>query len=96
MTKTRSIAVLVGSLRKESLNRRMALALAGLAPASLKLEIVEIGDLSQYNQDLDSTPLASWVAFREQVKAKDEVLFVSPEYNRSVPASSTPTPRGLR
>lgn len=85
MTKTRSVAVLVGSLRKESLNRRMAHALAALAPASLKLEIVEIGDLSHYNQDLDSTPPAPWVAFREQVKAKDAVLFITPEYNRSVP-----------
>ena len=85
MTNTRSVAVLVGSLRKESLNRRMAHALSALAPASLKLEIVEIGDLSHYNQDLDSTPPPSWVAFREQVKVKDGVLFITPEYNRSVP-----------
>lgn len=85
MTNTRSVAVLVGSLRKESLNRRMAQALAALAPASLKLEVVEIGELSHYNQDLDPTPPASWVAFREQVKAKDAVLFITPEYNRSVP-----------
>ena len=85
MTKTRTVAVLVGSLRKESLNRKMAQALTALAPPALKLEIVEIGDLSHYNQDLDSSPPASWVAFREQVKAKDGVLFVTPEYNRSVP-----------
>lgn len=85
MTNTRSVAVLVGSLRKDSLNRRMAHALAALAPATLKLEIVEIGDLSHYNQDLDSAPPASWTAFREKVRAKDAVLFITPEYNRSVP-----------
>ena len=54
MTKTRNVAVLVGSLRKESLNRSMAKALAALAPASLKLEIVEISGLSHYNQDLEA------------------------------------------
>lgn len=85
MTQNRTIAVLVGSLRKESLNRKMAHALAALAPKALKLEIVEISDLSHYNQDLDPAPPASWVAFREKLKSKDGVLFITPEYNRSVP-----------
>jgi chromate reductase len=85
MSQTRKVAVLVGSLRKESFNRKMAHALASLAPNSLSLEIVEIGDLSHYNQDLDSAPPSSWVAFRGAIHAKDAVLFVTPEYNRSVP-----------
>lgn len=85
MSETRNVAVLVGSLRKESFNRKMAHALAGLAPSYLKFEIVEIGELSLYNQDLDETPPPAWVAFRAKVKAADAVLFVTPEYNRSVP-----------
>ena len=85
---TKKIAVFVGSLRKESYNRKMAKVLTALAPKSLKLEIVEIGELSLYNQDYDDggKPLPSWTAFREQVKPFDGVLFVTPEYNRSVPA----------
>lgn len=79
------VAVLVGSLRKESLSRKVALALAKLAPSSLRLEIVEIRGLSLYDQDLDDDPPASWVAFRERVRRADAVLFVTPEYNRSVP-----------
>lgn len=82
------IAVFVGSLRKESYNRKMAKALAAHAPETLKLEIIEIGGLSLYDQDLDDggRPPEAWTAFREQVKQFDGVLFVTPEYNRSVPA----------
>jgi chromate reductase len=83
---TRNVAVIVGSLRKGSYNRMMAHALAALAPPSLKLEIVEIGALPLYNQDEDADPPAAWTAFRERIKAADAVLFVTPEYNRSVPA----------
>jgi chromate reductase len=64
----------------------MAHALAALAPPSLKLEIVEIGALPLYNQDEDEDPPAAWTAFRERIRAADAVLFVTPEYNRSVPA----------
>jgi chromate reductase len=84
---TSKIAVLVGSLRKESFNRKMALALIEVAPKSLSFEIVEIGQLPLYNQDLDESPPAEWSAFRQKVKAFDGVLFVTPEYNRSVPAA---------
>jgi chromate reductase len=82
------IAVLVGSLRKESFSRKVAGALQELAPESLKLEEVALGELAIYNQDLDDEgrPPAAWTAFREQLKAFDGVLFVTPEYNRSVPA----------
>jgi len=85
MSTTRKVAVLVGSLRKGSFNRMTAKALTALAPAELQLEIIEIGDLPLYNQDLDDTPPAPWVAFRVKVKAADAILFVTPEYNRSVP-----------
>ena len=81
------IAVLVGSLRAASLNRKAAHALAALAPESLKLEIVEIGHLPLYNEDLDAEPPQSWTDFRARIKAADGVLFVTPEYNRSVPAA---------
>ncbi len=79
------VAVFVGSLRKDSFNRKMAHVLATLAPPTLRLEIVEIGDQPLYNQDLDANPPAAWTALRNRVKAADAVLFVTPEYNRSVP-----------
>jgi chromate reductase, NAD(P)H dehydrogenase (quinone) len=85
MSATRDVAVFIGSLRKESFNRKMAHALAGLAPPSLKLEIVEIRDLPLYNQDDDASPPAVSKAFKERVQRADAVLFVTPEYNRSVP-----------
>ena len=86
MSKVYTIAVLVGSLRKESINRKVALALAALAPANLKLNIVEIGDLPLYNEDIDVSPPAAYSTFRQQVASSDALLFVTPEYNRSVPA----------
>lgn len=80
------IAVLVGSLRKGSYNKLIAKAIAELAPPELKFESLEIGDLPLYNQDLDQgEPPASWQRLRQQIKAADAVLFVTPEYNRSVP-----------
>jgi chromate reductase len=86
MASARNVAVLVGSLRKDSYNRRMAHALAAMAAPALKLEIVEIGELPHYNQDLDPDhPPAQWVAFRQRIAAADALLFVTPEYNRSVP-----------
>jgi chromate reductase len=83
---TKTIAVFVGSLRKESFSRKTAKALIGLAPGSLTLEILEIGGLQMYNQDLEETPPAAWTEFRRRLKEFDGVLFVTPEYNRSVPA----------
>ena len=81
----KKIAVIIGSLRKESFNRKMAKALMKLSPDSLSLEIIEIGALPLYNQDLDDNPPAAWTEFRERLKKFDGVLFVTPEYNRSVP-----------
>jgi len=85
MAQTRNIAVVVGSLRRDSFNRKVALELARLAPAHLKLEIAEIRDLGLYDQDLDNSPPAEWVAFRDVIRAADGILFVTPEYNRSIP-----------
>jgi len=85
MSTVRKVAVLVGSLRKAAFSRMTANALMARAPAALDMRIVEIGQLPLYNQDDDVTPPAAWVAFRDQVKAVDAVLFVTPEYNRSVP-----------
>lgn len=81
-----NVAVLIGSLRRDSLNRKMANALAAMAPAGLVLKEVPIRDLPLYDADLeqDGAP-AAWVTFRAAVKAADAVLFVTPEYNRSVP-----------
>lgn len=87
MAKVYDIAVLVGSLRKESFNRKVANALIELAPSSLKPSIVEIRDLPLYDQDADANPPAPWAQFRARIKAADGVLFVTPEYNRSVPAA---------
>lgn len=84
--KPKNIAVLVGSLRKESFSRKVARALTALAPESLKLEILEIGELQMYNQDLEETPPHAWTEFRDRLSGFDGVLFVTPEYNRSVPA----------
>jgi chromate reductase, NAD(P)H dehydrogenase (quinone) len=85
MSKVYNVAVLVGSLRKDSINRKVANALIELAPASLKPGIVEIGALPLYNADDDANAPAAWTAFRAKIKAADAVLFVTPEYNRSVP-----------
>ena len=86
MSMNRDIAVLIGSLRKESFTRKMAHALIELAPSQVKLEIVEIGQLPHYDQDLETAdPPAQWVAFRAQVRPVHGVVFMTPEYNRSVP-----------
>jgi chromate reductase len=80
------VAVLVGSLRKGSFNRMMAHAAALAAPESLALSIVEIGALPFYDEDVEAAGAPpSWTAFRAAVAATDAVLFVTPEYNRSVP-----------
>jgi chromate reductase len=86
MSKTHDVAVIVGSLREASLSRKAAQALARLAPARLGLRVVEIGDLPLYDEDLEGdNPPAAWTRFRDEVRAADAVLFVTPEYNRSVP-----------
>jgi chromate reductase, NAD(P)H dehydrogenase (quinone) len=88
MPAAENVVVLVGSLRKESLNRKMANALIALNAAPLKFGFAEFGHLPLYNQDLDGdNPPSAWVTFRQQIKSADAVLFVTPEYNRSVPGA---------
>jgi chromate reductase, NAD(P)H dehydrogenase (quinone) len=84
----RKVGVFVGSLRQNSYSRQVANTLQTLAPESLELEFIELGGLEMYNQDFDDrgNPPASWVRFRTAVKKLDAVLFVTPEYNRSIPA----------
>jgi chromate reductase len=85
MPPVRKVGVIVGSLRKDSFTRKVASAVVNLAPASLQFEFVEIGQVSHYNQDLEDTPPADWIALRQRIAALDAVLFATPEYNRSVP-----------
>lgn len=85
MPNPKDVAVFVGSLRKESFTRKVVLAMAKVAPPTLKLSIVEIGHLGFYNQDLDANSPADWMALKERIMKADAVLFATPEYNRSVP-----------
>jgi chromate reductase len=85
MSSPRDVVVIVGSLRKESFNRKMAKAIAAIAPASLRFEILEIGQLPHFNQDLEATPAPEVTAFKARIARADAVLFVTPEYNRGVP-----------
>ena len=79
------IAVLVGSLRRDSFNRKLANAIAKLAPAELTLRQLEIGDLPLYNQDDDAHQAAQVVRLKQQIQAASGLLFVTAEYNRSIP-----------
>ena len=86
----KKIAVVIGSLRKDSLNRKFAHEVIALAPESLALDIVEIGELAIYNEDLEGngvTPPQAWTQFRDRLKEYDGVLFFTPEYNRSTTAA---------
>ena len=86
MSAQTNVAILVGSLRKESFSRKIAKALIKHAPERLSFRLIEIGDLPLYNEDLDAEPPASWVRFRTEIKSSSAILFVTPEYNRSIPA----------
>jgi chromate reductase len=84
----KKIGLIIGSLRKESWSRKLALALIKLTPSAFDTEIIEIGRLPLYNQDPDDEgkPWSEWTSFREKIKTVDALLFVTPEYNRSIPA----------
>ena len=79
------IAIVVGSLRKDSINRKVARSICAFASDKLDCQIVEIGNLPLYNQDLDADPPVEFTRFREQIAAADGILFCTPEYNRGVP-----------
>ncbi|MCX7550296.1 NADPH-dependent FMN reductase [Xanthomarina sp. F2636L] len=80
------IAVIVGSLRKESFNLKTAKAMMGMAPESLSMELLDISGLPMFNEDLEANPPKEWVSLKEKISAVDGLLFFTPEYNRSVPA----------
>ncbi|MGD9965286.1 MAG: NADPH-dependent FMN reductase [Hyphomonadaceae bacterium] len=84
---TTKVAVIVGSLRRDSVNRQFAQALAQLARPKLDMQIVEIGDLPLYDQDLEAELPAAVVRFKHQIESADAVLFVTPEFNRSFSAA---------
>lgn len=79
------IAVIVGSLRRESFNHRFADALIRLAPAGFSFRHVGIGDLPLYNQDDDQNPAAQVTRLKNDIRSASGVIFVTPEYNRSIP-----------
>ena len=79
------IGIIVGSLRKDSINRKIARSMCAIRGDNLECSIIEIGNLPLYNQDLDGDPPGEWVEFRQQVAAADGILFCTPEYNRGVP-----------
>lgn len=79
------IAVIVGSLRKESFNLKTAKAMMAMAPESLSMELLDISGLPWFNQDLEENPPEEWVALRKKIREADGLLFLTPEYNRSVP-----------
>ena len=81
------VAVLVGSLRRGSINRKVANAICASAPGNLDCRIVEIAGLPHYNDDLDAEPPEAWTRFRRDIADSDAVLFVTPEYNRSIPSA---------
>lgn len=82
------VALIVGSLREGAYSRAIGLEIKALAAPGLELELIEIGDLPLYNPDLETAaPPAPWVRFREEVETTEAVLFVTPEYNRSIPGA---------
>ena len=85
MSSTFQIAVVVGSLRRESFNRRLADALAKLGPPEFTFKRIEIGDLPLYNQDHDASPSEQTQRLKSEISASQGLLFVTPEYNRSMP-----------
>ncbi|UPK31937.1 NAD(P)H-dependent oxidoreductase [Bradyrhizobium sp. 186] len=80
-----NIVTIAGSLRKDSFSLKIGNALAKLAPASLKLEVITPAGISFFNQDLEGAPPADWLSFREKLQKSDGVLFITPEYNRAIP-----------
>ena len=85
MSNNYKVALFVGSLRKESINRKLALAITKLAPERFSFEHIVIGDLPLHNQDDEANPPPTVARLKRQIEAADALLFVTPEYNRSIP-----------
>ena len=83
----KNIALVIGSLRRDSINRKIALYIQSIAPSSWQITEVQIGDLPVYNQDFDNESIAAYDRVRQQLQSADAVLFVTPEHNRSIPAA---------
>jgi len=81
------VAVINGSLRKDSINKKLALAIAKLAAGKLDLKLVDLSDLPLFNQDLEASYPAAAQRVKDEIAAADAVLFVTPEHNRSIPAA---------
>lgn len=81
----KKVAIIVGSLRKESFNRKVANEMIRLAPKGLELNIVEIKDLTFFSEDIENDPPQEWLNFKQKISESDAILFVSPEYNRTIP-----------
>jgi chromate reductase len=81
----RRIAIIVGSLRKDSINRKVAKSICAISSDRLRCDIVEIGDLPLYNQESDANPPEQYRRFREEIAKAEGILFVTPEYNRGIP-----------
>jgi chromate reductase len=86
MSRPKNVGVLLGSLRKDAISAGLARALQELSPADLQLQQITIGDMPFYNQDDEAQPPVAWKEFRKRILACDALLFITPEYNRSVPA----------
>jgi chromate reductase len=87
MSSSFKVSALLGSLRHGSYSKRLALTLAEVAPLGMTVEILELGDLPIFNEDLETdTPPPSWTRLRQSIRASDALLFITPEYNRSIPA----------
>ena len=82
-----NIAIVCGSLRSDSINRKIARSMCAMGGERLDCRIVEIGDLPLFNQDLEADPPEAWLRFRREIAEADGVLIVSPEYNRSIPGA---------
>ncbi len=85
LCKKHKIAVIVGSLRKESFNLKTAKAMMAMAPESFDMELLDISGLPMFNEDLEGNPPEEWETLRKNIKDADGLLFFTPEYNRSVP-----------
>lgn len=81
----KKVAVIVGSLRKESFNRKVANEMIRLAPKGLELNIVEIKDLTFFSEDIENNPPQEWLDYKKKLDDSEAILFVSPEYNRTIP-----------
>ncbi|QDP86564.1 NAD(P)H-dependent oxidoreductase [Chryseobacterium sp. SNU WT5] len=82
---TKKVAIIIGSLRKESFNRKVAKEFMRVAPKGLELTIVEIGDLCMFSEDIENNPPQEWIDFKGKIVESDAILFISPEYNRTIP-----------